>query len=208
MKIKIRYENHFTTFDLKLEEINAWLNIDILPDETEEAFQERVQEKVDEDYNRPEYNVMHKQERHKGYAISARDENGEETLDFEPNMHEVKDSSIFFQTQKQMDTREKYEAVKKFVYSELKPSVADLVMDVWINEMEINEKAKSMLSREAFATEAEYKKAVARLANNITHKLIRARNKLEKNIKKASDFGLSRGYKVGGTNSSRKNDRR
>lgn len=205
IQIKIRYENHFQTVEVEIEEIKGWLNIDILPNETKEAFQARVQEKVDEDYNRPEYNVMHKQERHKGYAISAKDADGEETLDFEPSLSEVRDKSVFSQTEDRMNNEVNYEAVEGFVYSELKSTVAELVMDVWINYMEINEKAKSMLSRESFATEAEYKKAVALLANNITHKLIRARNKLEKNIGKTSDFGLYHGYKVGGTNSSNKN---
>ena len=77
MKIKIRYEKEFTTFELNLSDIKGWLNIDLLPDESEEEFEERVQEEIDTQYNRPEYNVMHKQERHKGFAISTKDEDGE-----------------------------------------------------------------------------------------------------------------------------------
>lgn len=97
MKIKIRYEKEFTTFELNLSEIKGWLNIDLQPDESEEEFEERVQEKVDKEYNKPEYNIMHKQERHKGFAISTKDENGEETGDFEPSMSEVVDPYIFSQ---------------------------------------------------------------------------------------------------------------
>lgn len=205
MKIKIRYEKEFTTFELNLSEIKGWLNIDLQPDESEEEFEERVQEKVDKEYNKPEYNIMHKQERHKGFAISTKDENGEETGDFEPSMSEVVDPYIFLKDEIDRESKENYKAVKEFVYSVLKPEVADLFMAVRIDGMSINEKAESMLSRDAFESEEEYKATVSRLANSITQKLKRANKNLEKSFSKASDFGLSRGYQVGGQNSSNKN---
>lgn len=46
MRIQLRCDHHFTTFDLKLDEVKGWLNIDILPDESEEEFEKRAQEKV------------------------------------------------------------------------------------------------------------------------------------------------------------------
>lgn len=205
MKIKIRYEKEFTTFELNLSDIKGWLNIDLLPDESEEEFEERVQEEIDTQYNRPEYNVMHKQERHKGFAISTKDEDGEETGDFEPSMSEVVDPSIFLKDEIDRENKENYEAVKEFVYSVLKLEVADLFMAVRIDGVSINEKAESMLSRDAFESEEEYNKAVSRLSNSITQKLKRANKNLEKSFSKASDFGLSQGYQVGGQNSSNKN---
>ena len=205
MKIKIRYEKEFATFELNLSEIKGWLNIDSQPDESEEEFEKRAQEEVDKEYNRPEYNVMHKQERHKGFAVSTKDENVEETGDFEPSMSEVVDLSIFLKDEIDRESKENYEAVKEFVYSVLKPDVADLFMSVRIDGVSINEKAESMLSRDAFESEEEYNKAASRLANAITQKLKRANKKLEKSFSKASDFGLSRGYQVGGQNSSNKN---
>ena len=205
MKIKIRYEKEFTTFELNLSDIKGWLNIDLLPDESEEEFEERVQEEIDTQYNRPEYNVMHKQERHKGFAISTKYEDGEETGDFEPSMSEVVDPSIFLKDEIDRENKENYEAVKEFVYSVLKPEVADLFMAVRIDGVSINEKAESMLSRDAFESEEEYNKAVSRLSNSITQKLKRANKNLEKSFSKASDFGLSQGDQVGGQNSSNKN---
>lgn len=201
MKIKIRYEKEFTTFELNLSEIKGWLNIDLLPDESEEEFEKRAQEEVDKEYNRPEYNVMHRQERHKGFAISTKDEDGEETGDFEPNMSEVVDPSIFLKDEIDRNKQESYETVKEFVYSVLKPDVADLFMAVRIDGVSINEKAESMLSRDAFETVDEYSKSVSRLANSITQKLKRANKNLEKNFSKASDFGISRGYQVEGSSS-------
>ena len=171
MKIKIRYEKEFTTFELNLSDIKGWLNIDLQPDESEEEFEKRAQEDVDKEYNRPEYNVMHKQERHKGFAVSTKDENGEETGDFEPTMSEVVDPSIFLKDEIDRESKENYEAVKEFVYSVLKPDVADLFMSVRIDGVSINEKAESMLSRDAFESEEEYNKAVSRLANAITQRL-------------------------------------
>lgn len=201
MKIKIRYEKEFTTFELNLSEIKGWLNIDLLPDESEEEFEKRAQEEVDKEYNRPEYNVMHKQERNKGFAISTKDEDGEKTGDFEPSMSEVVDPSIFLKDEINRNRQETYEAVKEFVYSVLKPDVADLFMSVRIGGMLINEKAESMLSRDAFESEYEYNEAVSRLANSITQKLKRANKNLEKSFSKASDFGLSQGYQVEGSSS-------
>ena len=205
MKIKIRYEKEFTTFELNLSDIKGWLNIDLQADETEEEFEKRVQEEVEKEYNSPEYNIMHKQERHKGFSISTKDENGEETGDFEPSMSEVMDPSIFLKDELDRENKENYEAVKEFVYSILKSDVADLFMSVRIDGVSINEKAESMLSRDAFETVDEYNKAVSRLANSITQKLKRANKNLEKSFSKASDFGLSRGCQVGGQNSSNKN---
>jgi len=201
MKIKIRYEKEFLTFELNLSDIKGWLNIDLQPDETEEEFEKRVQEEVEKEYNRPEYNVMHKQERHKGFAISTKDEDGEETSDFEPSMSEVVDPSIFLKDEIARDRKESYKAVKMFVYSVLKPEVADLFMAIRIDGVSINEKAESMLSRDAFESEEEYNKAVSRLANAITQKLKRANKNLEKSFSKASDFGLSQGYQVEGSSS-------
>lgn len=201
MKIKIRYEKEFATFELNLSDIKGWLNIDLQPDESEEEFEKRVQEEVDKEYNRPEYNVIHKQERHKGFAVSTKDENGEETGDFEPSMSEVVDPSIFLKDEINRNRQETYEAVKEFVYSVLKSDVADLFMAIRIDGVSINEKAESMLSRDAFESEEEYNKAVSRLANAITQKLKRANKNLEKSFSKASDFGLSQGYQVEGSSS-------
>lgn len=205
MKIKIRYEKEFTTFELKLSDIKGWLNIDLLPNESEEEFAKRAQEEVNKEYNRPEYNVMHKQERHKGFAISTKDEDGEETDDFEPSMNEVVEPSIFLKDEIDRESKENYEAVKEFVYSILKSDVADLFMSVRIDGVSINKKAESMLSRDAFESEEEYKTAVSRLANSITQKLKRANKNLEKSFSKASDFGLSQGYQVEGGSSFKEN---
>lgn len=202
IRIRIRCNERFVTFELSVDEIRNWLNIAFLPDDTEEKFRVRAQELVDEKYNRPEYNVMHKQERHKGFIAPVRDENGEEIGEFELRIRDVRDSSIFFKDEIDRGEAADYEAVEGFVDSVLKPDVADLFMDVRIRCIPINDKAASMINRDEFETEEDYQKAVARMANNITQKIKRAKQKLKKNISKASDFGICRGYFIGGTNSS------
>ena len=104
------------------------------------------------------------------------------------------DPSIFLKDEIDRESKENYEAVKEFVYSILKPDAADLFMSVRIDRVSINEKAESMLSRDAFESEEEFNKAVSRLANSITQKLKRANEKIKNNFYLASDFGLSRGY--------------
>lgn len=205
MKIQLRYEKEFTTFELDMADIKGWLNIDLQPDESEEEFEKRVQEDVDIQYNRPEYNVMHKQERHRGFSVSTKDENGEETGEFEPSISEVRNPDIFFKDELDRKRKEDYEAVREFVFSVLKYEIAELFMAVRIDGVSINEKAESMLSHDAFETEEEYNKAVSRLANAITQKLKRANKKLKKNFDRASDFGLSHGYQVEGGSSFKEN---
>lgn len=205
IRIRIRCNERFVTFELSVDEIRNWLDIDFLPDDTEEKFRVRAQELVDEKYNRPEYNVMHKQERHKGFIAPVRDENGEEIGGFELRIRDVTDPSIFFKDEIDREKAAGYESVQMFVYAFLKPDVAELFMDVDINCIPINEKAASMINRDEFETEEEYQKAVARMANNITQKIKRAKQKLKKNFVKASDYGICYGYKVGGTNSFNKN---
>ena len=68
MKIRVRYENHFTTFELKFNEVKGWFNIDLLPDESEEEFEKRAQEKIDIKFNRLEYNFLHEYEMYKGFT--------------------------------------------------------------------------------------------------------------------------------------------
>lgn len=68
MRIRVRCDNHFATFDLKLNDVKGWLNIDLLPDEGEEEFEKRAQEKVDVEFNCPEYNALNKYEEDKGFT--------------------------------------------------------------------------------------------------------------------------------------------
>lgn len=70
MKIKIRYENEYQTLEVETMEIEKWLNISIAEEESQEDYKKRIQEVIEKDYNRPDYNSWHKHNRHSGDAMN------------------------------------------------------------------------------------------------------------------------------------------
>lgn len=96
MKIRIRYENEMRSIELDVEEVRGkWLSIDLEDDLSEDELQRRVQEAVDKQYNRPEYNVWHRETRHidatpkrkrmdgrKGYIQSDPDDSAFDIMDY------------------------------------------------------------------------------------------------------------------------------
>ena len=68
MKIKIRYENEYQTLEVENMELEKWLNISISEDESQEDYEQRIQDVIEERFNRPDYNSWHKHDRHTGNA--------------------------------------------------------------------------------------------------------------------------------------------
>ena len=68
MKIKIRYENEYQTLEVENMELEKWLNISISEEESQEDYEKRVQDVIEERFNRPDYNSWHKHDRHTGNA--------------------------------------------------------------------------------------------------------------------------------------------
>ena len=68
MKIKIRYENEYQTLEVENMELEKWLNISISEEESQEVYEKRVQDVIEERFNRPDYNSWHKYDRHTGNA--------------------------------------------------------------------------------------------------------------------------------------------
>lgn len=52
MIIKMRYETEFEEFKMDVDVASKWVNISIEEDETQEHFEKRIQEEVDEQYKR------------------------------------------------------------------------------------------------------------------------------------------------------------
>ena len=71
MKIKIRYENEYQTLEVENVELERWLNISISEDESQEDYEKRIQDVIEERFNRPDYNSWHKHDRHTGNAYEA-----------------------------------------------------------------------------------------------------------------------------------------
>ena len=71
MKIKIRYENEYQTLEVENVELERWLNISISEDESQEDYEKRIQDVIEERFNRLDYNSWHKHDRHTGNAYMS-----------------------------------------------------------------------------------------------------------------------------------------
>lgn len=167
MKIRFRYDNEFQTIEMNVEDaMGKWLSVDLEEDLTEEEIEKRVQEAVDEQYNKPEYNNTHKFWRHRGYS-KAKAGKGLEEDDIdgsEPLMKEVRDDRIFRRDELSRAEREEYDATCQKIRAALarKPEWAEIVIAVCIDGGSI----KNYAARKGVS------------ASSISHKLSRAKKKL------------------------------
>ena len=173
MKLRIRYENEFQTIELDSEATRQmWVSLSLegegLSDEETES---RIQEAFDEQYNRPEYNVWHKETRHidptpkrkrmdgrKGYIQADPEDTGFDIMDY-----------LLSGTDDHSDLE--YEEICSWVRSALikKPEWAEAFIAVRIDGMTIR----------------DYAAKVGESENNITQKLYRAAKKLKEVYKKS-----------------------
>ncbi len=173
MKLKIRYENEIQEIELDSEATRQmWVSLSLegegLSDEETES---RIQEAFDEQYNRPEYNVWHRETRHidptpkrkrmdgrKGYIQADPEDTGFDIMDY-----------LLSGTDDHSDLE--YEEICSWVRSALikKPEWAEAFIAVRIDGITIR----------------EYAAKVGESENNITQKLYRAAKKLKEVYKKS-----------------------
>ena len=173
MKLRVRYENEIQEIELDSEATRQmWVSLSLegegLSDEETES---RIQEAFDEQYNRPEYNVWHKETRHidptpkrkrmdgrKGYIQADPEDTGFDIMDY-----------LLSGTDDHSDLE--YEEICSWVRSALikKPEWAEAFIAVRIDGMTVREYA-------AKAGDSE---------NNITQKLNRAAKKLKEVYKES-----------------------
>lgn len=142
-----RYDSEFQTIELDLEEAKGqWLSVDLEEDLTEEELEKRIQEAVDEQYNRPEYNNYHKFYRHRGYSKAKPGKDDEEIDTSEPLMREVADDSIFRKDEIEREEKETYEANCQWIRQVLgrKTKWADAFIKVRLDGMSVNDYAASI----------------------------------------------------------------
>lgn len=169
MKIRLRYENEWETLIVDTNELKAWLNISEEPGECEAEVEKRIQDAVDEQYNKPEYNIWHRETRHidptpkrkrmdgrRGY-IQANDE--DDAFNIMDYLCVTTDEHAVIG----------YEETCQWVRQALgkKQDWADMFIAVRIDGMSIREYANSINTDE----------------NNITQKLKRATKKLQQEYK-------------------------
>lgn len=168
MRLSIRYENQFQSIELNEEETQEmWVSLSLEGENLEK--EKLIQKTFDEKFNKPEYNIWHRETRHLTTPKERFNDDGDEYDTSEPLMKEVADDRIFRKDEIERAYQDDYEGVRKWIRTALgkKQNWADMFIAVRIDGMLIREYASSIGVSE----------------NNITQKLKRATKKLEQEYK-------------------------
>ena len=173
MKIKMRYEDAYQTLEVETKEIEKWLNISIT-EESQEEYEQRIQDEIEERFNRPDYNSWHKHDRHSGDAKMKNNDGVVEVNTDEAIMTRAADQSIFTRDIdgliERIDHEWQYEHYCSYLREILKPDVADMVIAIAIDGYIVG----------------EYATSIGDDANNVSHRYRRAIKKLKKSFSKTS----------------------
>lgn len=173
MQLKIRYEQNFQTIELNEEETKQlWISLS-LEEEKELSNKERehqIQEAFDEQLNRPEYNIYHRETRHIdptpkrrrmdgkiGYIQASKDDPAFDIMDYLLTTNDIDTHDWDFE----------YEQVCSWIRKVLakKPEWANAFIAVRLDGESIR----------------DYAARIGTSENNITQKLKRAAKKLREN---------------------------
>ncbi len=172
MKTKIRYENEYQTLEVENVELESWLNISISEDECQEDYEKRIQNVVEERFNRPDYNSWHKHDYHSGNAYMKSKDGTVEVNSEDAIMYRATDKSVFSSSIGGVYNKLEYEECCETIRNLLKPAVADMVIAIVLDEL----------------TVGEYADSIGDDVNNVSHRYRRAINKLKKVFSKTSFF--------------------
>ena len=168
MKIKIRYENEYQTLEVENVELERWLNISISENESQEDYEQRIQDVIEERFNRPDYNSWHKHDRHTGNAYMKSKDGTVEVNTEDAIMYRAADKSAFTSSIDGVHNQFEYEECCETLRSLLKPTVADMVIAIALDGY----------------TVGEYAAEIGEDANTVSHRYRRAINKLKKFFQK------------------------
>lgn len=171
MKLKIRYEDEFQTVELDAETIEKmWVSLSLEGDDdmTQEEKERRIQEEWDEQFNKPEYNIYHRETRHIGDAVLRNKEGVVEFNTDEALIRKAADDSIFTKDFDELEFKMECEyqdmRCRELIRSNLKPAQADMVIAIALEGM----------------TASEYAALIGDDANNVSHRYRRAIKNLKK----------------------------
>lgn len=170
MKIKMRYENAYQTIEVETQELEEWLNISISVDESKEAYEKRLQQEIEVQFNRPDYNNWHQHNRHSGNSKAEPNEETGELDTSEPLMEEVINPPIFYKDTIEHENRWGHESVCRALHEVLKPKAVEMVMAIIF---------------EGHSVES-YAKKIGDKPNNVSHRYRRAINKLKEYFRETS----------------------
>lgn len=174
MIIKMRYEDKFQELEVDAVDAGKWVNISVDDCESQEEFEKQVQEQVDKQFNKPEYNIYHRETRHLGDAMFRNKEEIVEVNTDEALIRKVADDSIFTKDLDELEYRMECEYQDKrcrdFIRLHLTSAQADMVIVIALDGY----------------TVGEYAAEIGDDANNVSHRYRRAINKLKKVFSKTS----------------------
>lgn len=167
MRVKIQYENEIQEIELNAEETEEmWVSLD-LKEEDGKDKETLIQEAVDEQWNKPEYNIYHRETRHidQNPVVKLSARKGDVV-----SSHNTENFDVFQYAGATPDCTEKvfnnieYEDICRMIRKVLKPNVADAFIAVYLDDVPVKEYAEKLHVTEG----------------SISQKLHRAREKLKK----------------------------
>lgn len=125
MKIKMRYDNTYQALEVDAEKMWVSLSLEVRSNISQEEKEQLIQDKVEEIYNKPEYNSWHKLDRHRGEPkIKFRKD--DEEADNSDGLDLIPDYS----DEERHERKENYEEMCQKLRSLLKPEYADVIISV------------------------------------------------------------------------------
>lgn len=149
MKLKIRYEQKYETVEVSSEEMWVSLSLEGGEDLTQKEKEILIQEKFEEDFNKPEYNNWHKFDRHRG-NLKKQFRKDDEDADDSDGMDTVADNS----QEEKLNRQREYEDLCQKLREVLKPEFAEVIIAVCLEDKtseeyatEIGEKRDTVYKR-------------------------------------------------------------
>lgn len=178
MKLKVRYDESVQTIDLDAEATEQlWVSLSLEGDDlTQDEKEQLIQEEWEKQFNRPDYNSLHKFNRHRGFSkAQPGKDDGEDDVDTsEPLMSEVADDRIFLKDMIERERRESYEAICQWVRKTLvkKPKWADAFIAVRMDGVSVNDHAADIGVSDASIVSKWLARAEKKLAENYKNRQI------------------------------------
>ena len=189
MELKIRYETGYQTINLNTEDTKKmWVSLSLEGEGlSQEEKESRIQEAFEEQYNKPEYNILHRETRHidptpkrkrmdgrRGYICGEKDDDSFDIMDYLAVTYPkcgVDDEEV--------ETAKRCESVLELIQEKVKPDFVDTFIAIASKRTTPKQIASKMVNAKELSDD-EYEKLVIKEANKISKKYNRALEKIKK----------------------------
>ena len=159
----MQYDNARQGIEVDVEDAGKCVNISIEENETQEQFKKRIQVEFNNQFNKPEYNIFHRETRHVVQFSDLTGGNLSATNIDEMLYSTVADKEAFGLSAK-ATYQEKYDAACKRINSLLKPDAAKMIIAIILDGVSVEDYARSIDDK----------------PNNVSKRFCRAKQKLKK----------------------------